>query len=160
MQDSGFNQSRRDHGDFVFSRRNIRKQLLSKSPQSGSSYYWVPLASPPFICRTGNTRQMKVHRLLDSDQGSQHVGQLTSKQKCKINKEKSCGLISLLCYIKKFQVTESSSVNRTKNIAQQYFYLLQRTPQEVIPEGFFMLGLVLPRVAVTAATLAFSRART
>jgi hypothetical protein len=33
--------------------------------------------------------------------------------------------------------------------------MIERTPQEVIPEGFFMLGLVLPRVAVVAATLAF-----
>jgi len=67
--------------------------------------------------------------------------------------------ISVNCfyYRKKFQVTESSSANRTKNIAQQYFYLIERTPQEEILEGFFMLGLVLPRVAVIAATLAFSR---
>ena len=34
--------------------------------------------------------------------------------------------------------------------------MIERTPQEEIPEGFFMLGLVLPRVAVIAATLSFS----
>jgi hypothetical protein len=33
--------------------------------------------------------------------------------------------------------------------------MIERTPQEEIPEGFFMLGLVLPRVAVIAATLSF-----
>ena len=65
--------------------------------------------------------------------------------------------ISVNCfyYTKKFQVTESSSANRTKNIAQQYFCVIERIPQEEILEGFFMLGLVLPRVAVIAATLPF-----
>ena len=33
--------------------------------------------------------------------------------------------------------------------------MIERTPQEEILEGFFMLGLVLPRVAVIAATLPF-----
>jgi len=70
--------------------------------------------------------------------------------------------ISVNCfyYTKKFQVTESSSANRTKNIAQQYFCVIERTTQEEILERFFMLGLVLPRVAVTAATLAFSPTKT
>jgi hypothetical protein len=38
--------------------------------------------------------------------------------------------------------------------------VIERTTQEEILEGFFMLGLVLPRVAVTAATLAFSPTKT
>jgi hypothetical protein len=63
--------------------------------------------------------------------------------------------VNSFCYTKKFQVTESSSANRTKNIAQQYSFMIERTPQEVIPEGFFMLGLVLTKVAVIAATLSF-----
>jgi hypothetical protein len=35
--------------------------------------------------------------------------------------------------------------------------MIERTPQEVIPEGFLCQTPVLPRVAVIAATLAFSR---
>ena len=53
--DLGFNQSRRYRGDFVFSRKNIRKKLLSKPPQSGSSSHWAPLASPPLYIGRGTT---------------------------------------------------------------------------------------------------------
>jgi hypothetical protein len=71
------------------------------------------------------------------------LGNLRPNKDAKIIRVKSCGLISLLCCIKKFQVTESSSANRTKNIAQQYFCVIERTPQEEILEGFSAENLAI-----------------
>ena len=55
MSDSSFTQSRRYRGDSVFSSLSTRRSNGLTSPQSGSSCYWAPLASPPLYISRGTT---------------------------------------------------------------------------------------------------------
>ena len=55
MLDSSFTQSRRYCGDSVVSSLGTRRSNELTSPQSGSSYYLDPLASPPLYIGRGTT---------------------------------------------------------------------------------------------------------